>query len=316
MVFIKLFLVLLVKCITNERGSISLTDGGSEPAPDPASTGGGDGVSDEGAAGDPSLNDGGSAPEPVFSNLPEDLRDDPSLKVFIDDKGNVNYENLAKSYVHAQRKMGEKGIQLPTDASTPEEWADFYNKMRPESLDQYEIKNSLDDGQGLDEDLFKGFKKEAHQVGLSAKQAQTLVDWFNKYSNSNQQQLAETQTQAYNKEIEDLQKEWGEGFKTELSTAQRAVKEFADEKTLDYLKQTGLDKNVTLIKMFNKIGKGLLEDKFDSESHGHFGMTKEAAMKKMNAVFDDQNHAYWNSHHASHAQAVEEMAKLSAIANS
>ncbi len=313
MEFIKLFFVLLVKCLGNERGSISLTDGGADAGGSGEDPGSGNQLPNEGEPRDQDLNAGGQSGEPLFPDLPEDVKDDPSLKVFMDDKGNFNLASLAKSYVHAQRKIGEKGIRIPDDSSTPEEWADFYNKLRPAELEKYELKNSLPDGTSLDEELFTGFKAKAHEAGISPAQAQKLVDWFNEHSSGNQKALADTQAQAYQKEVEALQKEWGEGFKTELNTAQRALKEFADPETTEYLKKTGLDGNVQLIRLFNKIGKGLLEDKFDNESHGHFGMTKEIAQKKQNEIFGDSNHPYWNAHHAAHKDAVAEMEKLSQI---
>ena len=317
MKFINLFFVLLLKCISNERGSISLAGETSEPSGTGGDSGSGgglpDGVPGSGEAG---ANDSGSAGEPLFPNLPEDIKDDPSLKVFVDEKGNFNLDSLAKSYVHAQRKIGEKGIRLPDDSSTPEEWADFYNKLRPSEIDKYELKNSLPDGSALDEELFTGFKQKAHEAGIAPAQAQKLVDWFNEHSSGNQKQLADAQSTAYQQEVEGLKKAWGEGFQTEMNTAQRALKEFADEDTIKYLKDSGLDGNVRLIKLFNKIGKGLLEDKFTEESHGHFGMTKESAQKKQNAIFGDTNHPYWNAQHASHKDAVSEMAKLSEIVNS
>ena len=54
--------------------------------------------------------------------LDHDITGDPSLKPIND------VSSLIKSYVHAQRKIGQKGAVLPTKDSSKEEWDDFYQK--------------------------------------------------------------------------------------------------------------------------------------------------------------------------------------------
>jgi len=305
----------LLQLLHDNRGSLSLTG-------DAGGASGGDGAGDSGSdpgpvSGEPApLNeDGDPAPgkpvgTSVLSGLPEDIREDPSLKVFMDDKGNVSLENLAKSYVHAQRKIGERGVPLPGKNATDEEWMTFYNNVRPEDLAKYEVQNTLTDGVALDQNLFDGFKATAHKAGLSQKQAQGVIDWFNGVTAQSQQELSKTQQDSYDKEVKQLQADWGDAFKQEVALANRAVKEFADESTLNYLRESGLDGNVQLIRLFNKIGRGLLEDKFENESHGTFGVTKEDAQKKMAVIYGDQSHPYWNKEHPSHNHAVQEMMKL------
>jgi len=310
----------LLNYLYDNRGSLSLTGGDAG-----AATGDGAGDSElppgepggepaEGTPdGDPPA--GGQSGESFLSGLPEDLVSDPSLKVFMDDKNNVNVQNLIKSYVHAQRKMGEKGVRLPDSHSTDEDWANFYNQLRPAELEKYEVNNTLEEGVQLDEQMFNGFKAEAHKAGLSTKQAQSLVNWFNSVSAQNQTALQQSQTEGYEAEVKALKADWGEGFDREVQLANRAVKEFADEATIKYLKDSGLDGNVTLIRLFNKIGKGLLEDKFTQESHGTFGATKDEAQKKMATILGDQGHPYWDAAHPSHQHAVAEMLKLQEVAN-
>ena len=73
---------------------------------------------------DPVQTSAPSAPAISFrDSLPEDLRNNPSLKNFNDVGG------LAKSYVHAQRMIGADKIALPNQNSTDEDWANVYNKL-------------------------------------------------------------------------------------------------------------------------------------------------------------------------------------------
>ena len=297
------FLQFLLKFLRDESGNISLTggDGSGDGNGDGGEPGDGDGGS-----GDPSGQTGNS----IFpEGLDESITNDPSLKVFIKDE-KLDYGNLLKSYVHAQKKMGEKGIKIPDNHSTDEDWNNFYNKLRPAELDQYELNNSLPDGTALNEEMFNGFKANAHKLGLSTKQAQSVLDWYNQTTMSTITQQQEAQQANYTEQVDNLKKEWGEGFQKEMNLAQRAVKEFADEADIKYLKESGLDGDPRLIKMFNKIGKGLLEDKFDQESHGTFGVTKADAQSKINTIMGDKSHSYFDKSHPNHKNAVNEMNKL------
>lgn len=310
----------LLKLLCDETGSLSLSgdvggDGGSDGgSPDPVS----DEAGDESGAGDadpnPTLGDPEPAPS-ILNDLEEDIRNDPTLKVFIDEKGEFNVKNALKSYVHAQRKMGEKGVRVPDKNSSDEEWQQFYSNLRPDELEKYELNANLGEDQKMDEEMFGEFKKLAHESGLAPKQAEKLLGWYNeRVSKSSETQVQEAQSQ-YNKEVNELKTEWGDAVDREMGLAKRALKEFADDKTVDYLKQTGLDKNVQLIRLFNKIGKGLMEDSFDKESHGSFGITKEEAERKMASIYGDPNHAYFNPQHPSNKHAIDEMTKLMEAAN-
>ena len=65
--------------------------------------------------------------------------------------------------------------------------------------------------------------------------------------------MTEQNKTAYDKEVNTRKSDLGEGIKNEMGLAQRAIKEFADENTIKVLKDSGLDSNVTLIRLFNKI---------------------------------------------------------------
>ena len=299
----------LVQFINDERGTLDLLGGGGEPGgTDPGSS---EPSGEPNGGGEPGTLDpeGPQGAIDFPEGLEEDIQNDPSLKVFIKDN-KLNYANLVKSYVHAQKKMGDKGVRLPDNHSTEEDWNNFYNMLRPSEMDKYELKNSLPEGTPLDENMFNGFRENAHKLGLSTKQAQTMLDWYNETTNSVQSQAKETQEANYAREVKGLREEWGEGFDKEMNLAQRAIKEFADEKDVEFLKESGLAGNVNVIKLFNKIGKGLLEDKFDQESHGSFGVTKDDAQNKINSIMGDMSHPYFDSKHPSHKNAVDEVNKL------
>lgn len=314
------FFKFLLQLLHDNRGSISLAGGdGGEPSPE-----GGNGDPGQPPIGEPGESDPSPAdPDPslsgdkskadFLSGLEDDVKNDPSLKVFVDKDGNFNANNLIKSYVHAQKRMGEKGVQLPGKNSSDEDWANFYNQVRDPDPEKYELKNSLPEGQALDEQMFGQFKELAHSNGLTPKQAQGILDWYNESTLQATGSMQEQQKAQYEEELKGLKSDWGDAFSREVGIAQRALKEFADEGTIKYLKESGLDSNVTLVRLFNKIGKGMSEEKFTDEGKGHFGTTKDEAQQQMNKMFADQEGAYYNNQHPSHNDAVKEMSRLMEI---
>lgn len=243
--------------------------------------------------------------------LEDEIKNDPSLKVFIKDN-KINYANMMKSYVHAQKQMGRDKVTIPGKNSTEEEWNDFYNKMGRPDLADYKV-----NVEGMDEDdkeIIEVFKTEAHKIGLLPSQAEKMLAWFQETSNQIGENAQKAIDEKYNQELSALKKEWGDAYDRETKLAEKAFKEFADENDIKALKAQGLLDNLALVKLFNKIGKDLLtEDKFDKESHGSFGMTQREAETKINDMMSNANGPYLNSDHPNHKIAVEEMLKLQSV---
>lgn len=289
-------------------------DGGGAAATDTAGT---PDTGTDAAATEPAAQEGIDPTQPVGETdfpegLEDDVKNDPSLQVFIKD-GKFNYGNMMKSYVHAQKQMGKDKTILPTSESSEEDWNAFFDKLGRPSIEEYDLEAKLGEGQELDKDMLNGYKEVVHAAGVLPKQAQGILDWFNAQSVEAQKAMTEKQAEAQTAEMEGLKKEWGEAYEREVSLANRALKEFASPEEIDYLVDSGLADDVKLVRLFNKIGKGLSEDSFDQESHGSFGMTKEEAQTKINNLFADPNGAYLNEDHANHKNAVKEMLKLQEI---
>ncbi len=281
-------------------------------------TGSAGGAAAEGSAGGNAggdSGDGGSqGPVNFPAGLDEAISRDPSLKVFVNDQNEFNVGNLVKSYVHAQKMMGADKVVLPGDNATDEDINAFYDKLGRPALDKYEINANLEEGQELDQEMFDAFKSEAHKAGILPKQAQALSDWFNKTTIDAQKASGTQMQEAFDKSVNDLKTEWGEAFDKEKSLANSALAEFVDGDLMKEFKDAGLDDNVTVLKIFNKIGKSLnQEDTFSKESHGSFGMTPAEAQGKVNAYMADFNGPYMNADHVNHNQVVKEVEKLNQI---
>ena len=62
-------------------------------------------------------------PQSFVSTLPEELQNEPSLKNFSD------AGQLAKSFIHAQRMVGQDKMAAPNNNFTDEDWKETFTKL-------------------------------------------------------------------------------------------------------------------------------------------------------------------------------------------
>lgn len=235
--------------------------------------------------------------------LPEDLRLEPSLQSF------DSVDKLAKSYVHAVRKLGapsDELVRMPKDA-TPEQMAEVYERLgRPNSPDEYVL-----DSQN---EITGQYKQIAHQLGLNQQQAQTLHDWYNENIGSQEQQMTQAREQQEVEWLRSLQQEWGGDFEKNASYASRAFRQFADEAAVQAMNETGLGNHPSVLKMFAQIGRMLSEDGSLHSGDGMQlgGMSATMAQDQINELMNngDFMDAYLDQYHPQHSQAVRKMKSL------
>ena len=243
------------------------------------------------------------------TTLPDDLAREPSLRNF------DSVDKLAKSYVHAVRKMGVPADQLmrvPQNADDPA-WNDVYNSMgRPETPDQYYFDERFADA-NLDD-----FRNIAHNLGLSQNQAEKILDM---YSQANYDQMQEAETRHGEMQaqgINALQKEWGKSYNENVELARRAFTNFASKEALDIMEDSGLGNHPEIVKMFSKIGNLLKEDGIMGGEPGiGDSLSPAMAQEKIDNNLGDSefNKIYLDKTHPQHQKAVEEMTRLFSTAH-
>jgi len=233
-------------------------------------------------------------------SLPEDLRGNGMLAQFSD------VGTLAKSYVHAQSLIGKKGVIVPGEKATDEEWAGFYKAIGQPDADNFEIK--LPDGNKVNAEFAKEFKEMTHKVGLLPKQAQGMMDWYlgneKKFTDEAMKGLQAEQA----KGIEGLKTEWGQGYTKQISLAQAAVRELGGPDLIKHLNDTGFGNDPQLIRLMAKAGALLGEDKIRGAGEGQFGKTPDEVRREINEIMGNQQHPYFDKAHPAHKQAVDDMA--------
>jgi hypothetical protein len=244
--------------------------------------------------------------------LDADILGDPSLKAITD------LNSLAKSYVHAQRKIGQKGVIIPSENSTKEEWDTFYQKVGVPLDDKAYVEKvklpSKEDGAQFNEEFNSEFIKKTHELRVKPEQASKMYEFFN--------EKAKTQAESFKQEMETQAQEglnklrdtYGEdAYNVKLSKAVKLAKEEVGEDFIGYLKETGLGKNPKVVDALIK-----LADKFYSEDplpkgHSTAATSKQDAEREINRAMGDFDDPYHKSNHPDHKRRVEEIQKFFAI---
>jgi len=225
------------------------------------------------------------------AQLVPDLQGNESLTKF----GNVS--DLGKAYVDLEGKAST-AIQVPGEKSTDEERATFYNKLgRPEKPEGYEfsrpalpngwfwsdgmptepeaLKKAQESGRVIpyDQESEQEFKGLLHSQGFTKAQAQSIYDHYHGKMLKSWQEVESFSKK--NSEENDLQlsKLWGTKKQGNVELAHRAfdwackgLGKEEGEKAAFFLRESGLDGNPILIRLFHLFGTKLSEDSFVSGS--------------------------------------------------
>jgi len=245
----------------------------------------------------------GSFTENWMESLPEDLREDPTLKSIQD------FPAMAKMLVSSQKLIGKDKIVIPGSESTDEDWLGVFDKLgRPEKSEGYELAKP----EGLPEDLpwsdetVEAFKSVAHKTGLLPKQAKDLFDWYNGAVVESYTAAEKEREDAYNGAVAALKKEWGAAYDQKLELAHTAVRAFTDEDDVKALDES-LGNDPRMIKLFAKIGGAISEDKLKGTQQI---ATPTEVQGEINKILGDPKHPYHIKGHPEHAAAVQGMQEL------
>jgi hypothetical protein len=232
-------------------------------------------------------------------SLPDDLREDPSLKSIQDVPG------LAKSYIHAQKMVGADKIPVPTEHATQEDWNAVYEKLgRPDSPEGYQI-------EGEATEIINEFKPIAHQLGLNNNQVTKLVEFYNAQQETATNN-AQVDLQQYQAESEAaMRKELGRAYDTKMKSASRVAQNIFTKDQLDKTKLSDgsrLGDNPMFLKAMIKVSDMISEDRPISNPQEMI-LTPDQAREKMDAAMAPGS-PYWDKTHPNHAKAVEDVMNL------
>ena len=168
---------------------------------------------------------------------------------WIGTKGYKSVSDVAKAAQNAESLIG-RSIQLPGDDAKPEDVDKYISKAtekyRPKDANGYEFR--LPDGvpkeMPYDGDGAKEFKSVAHEIGLTAKQAQKAHDWFVSRSAKAFTTTADGLVKTAGEQTDALVKDWGpkdsDGFKSKMDLATKFVRKNGGDELLKDLRAANL----------------------------------------------------------------------------
>lgn len=227
------------------------------------------------------------------SSLPEDLKQDPSLKDF---KG---VDSLAKSYTELVKYQGNS-IRIPGEDASEEARSKFFEKLqsvegvvridennldsvydrlgRPENVNSYKIPEL--EGINFDDSALSEFKNLAFSKGFNNDQLSSMLEFYA------QDKIQEAQN--HNALIEQsqkhLQQAWGNDYNNRIHGVSEVIKMHADGYSEDQVKamQTDLSKYPAVIQALSDY-YGTLKEKgsLKGSSSIQYGMTPQEARERI-----------------------------------
>jgi hypothetical protein len=254
--------------------------------------------------------------KPWFETLP-----DGPTKDLLKAKNYANPAILADAYYSANKMISapDRTIVLPGETATEQERAAFDARLRQvrgalDAPEKYELK--MPDGQQADPNLLKFGQQIAHKYGLSAKEAQGLVDDWNRNAAEWNTAAQQAQQQANDAAIAEMKTKYGAEFDTKIAEGQRVVKSLGlDNALLDKIEASvGAAPLLDLLfRIGAKGGEGsVIGNGNNADPTNPATMTPQQAQAEVNRLNADPafQQAYTTANHPGHKDAVEKMAML------
>lgn len=238
-------------------------------------------------------------PRSWLEDLPEDLRNEPSLKHVPDPI------TLAKNYVNAQRLIGADKIPVPSKSATEDEWRAVYRKLgAPEDPQQYEVEKT----EVFDDTSFEAFRNRAYEVGLNNRQAKAIADLYQEQISTAQAAMEQRAEEIRFSGEQELRQEFGQYFEERMGMAQDAARTiFGDPALFDEIKLADgrlLGDDPRIIRGLVKMREMLGEDSIVGES-SELVMSASDARREYDKVVA-QGTPYWDKFHPQHEQYVQD----------
>lgn len=218
-------------------------------------------------------------------SLSEDLRGNPSILKF------NSPDDLAKSYIEAQKAIGSKRLELPQEDWDETKYQEFFKQIGlPDDPKDYGIgkPEGLPDGLPYNEELKDNLLALAHKQGILPRQLKPVWEAFEKAQIEQFQALQQQQTVTAEEGARMLREEWGKEYEANVEQAKVAIKALGGESLAEKLVKAGLGSDPDVVKAFAAAGKGLVED----ESLGKYradglASTPQSAEIQINSLYAD-----------------------------
>lgn len=206
-----------------------------------------------------------------LETLSPELRENPNVTKF------KSPEDMAKSWIEAQRIIGKEKIPVPGEDAKPEDWDMVYDRLgRPKDADSYQLPEvEMPKGLEFEEENLKEFRAQAHKLGLTQKQVEGLFSYHADTQKQSYQQMVEQSEKDSQEAEKALRKEWGTAYGEKLQMANKALKMAAGD---DFDKLNAkIGNDPVAIKALANLASKMSEDTLGPGNNKNFSRTPEAA---------------------------------------
>ena len=205
-------------------------------------------------------------------------------------------------------------LAKPQDNWTLEQHKAFYKELGvPDTLDKYTTPEfKFNEGLAIVPEKLDGWKKTFQEVGILPKQAEAIMKKYFEEVNGEHTAGGQATAQAAQANKVELQTEFGDAYAAKIDIANTTLRNFADEKFLDFVESNNLAGNPALVKFLVKVGEQTMEDRAGGNGPGNIGQGPGAALTtigelKINKEFQT---ALNNRMDPGHKSAVDRWTKL------
>ncbi|MDD5348417.1 MAG: hypothetical protein PHT59_07380 [Candidatus Omnitrophica bacterium] len=160
-------------------------------------------------------------------------------------------QSLAKSYLESQKMLGKKGVIVPDEKASEEDWANFHKALgRPDKPEDYGFKkpDKLPEGMTFNEERTKAFAAAAHKLGLPKKAAEGLFSWWNEMEAANHEKFVKEANEQHVKATAEIKKEWGNDYDANLKKANEIITPLFGEDFNKLLLDTGFNNHPAVVR--------------------------------------------------------------------
>lgn len=221
---------------------------------------------------------------------------DPAVKEWLKAYGPAypNAESVAMKALNLEKFIGAekagRGVVIPKSDAKPEEWKAFFSKLgAPAKPDGY----ALTDEQKKDP-MLVGFRERAHALGMPPMIYNGIMEWVGEaVKKMDAEDVAAFEKNA-EKELQEVTDEWGTEYNAKAAQMQRAARTFLPNMTPEERMQTlnkmeGALGTKNMMHFWQRIGAAMGEHGFvDGGNQGGLGMTKEAALARIDVLKNDK----------------------------
>lgn len=239
--------------------------------------------------------------------MPDDLKANDSLKTIPD------VPTLAKAFVDTKALVGVDKRPKWNDKWTDKERDEWHREAGwPESADKYEAyKDGLKDDDELHEHL-KIVRETAHELRLDNARSKALQAKFAKNALEGRRLKEEADAKALSEAETALKKDWGDKWNENVEVANKAVATFGDPEFVEFLASSKLGNHPKMIRMMEKVGRLMMDDKALAAKSGFKVTDQESAKAEIEMLKNDK--VFMDSYFAGNQVAMDRINRLRAIA--